>query len=318
MDPMREKLDLLVQAGWKPVRPGEKRTTPPPPVNILEYLPELADQARTTVRLHPRFCPDLPKEVSKIGGDFLWPADEPWPVCWQHQQPYLTVMQLRRDEFPEMPFPEGNDLFQWLWCPYQTSCLRGKFFWRNAREIEVVFQNQPSPTQADVWNLPMPCAFLPERVAEYPPLCMLSKSQRERLRSSNLLNLLKREPWAEFGIDDPVDLYQLVLSVCPATKIGGYPQFWSGPSIERQNSPSTYLLTIAGEEFGTLDWTRWAAEEDCRYWKQGVDAPDFNESKLAVWAGQFGNPIDLFAGRIDLWVDASGPVWRVEEDPSFG
>ena len=34
-----------------------------------------------------------------------------------HNTPYAPLMQLRRDDFPELPWPAGKDLFQLLWCP---------------------------------------------------------------------------------------------------------------------------------------------------------------------------------------------------------
>ena len=32
-------------------------------------------------------------------------------------RPYVLVLQLRRDDMPELGFPDGADLFQLLWCP---------------------------------------------------------------------------------------------------------------------------------------------------------------------------------------------------------
>jgi len=34
-----------------------------------------------------------------------------------HNVPYLPVLQLRRSEYPCLPFPGDTDLFQLLWCP---------------------------------------------------------------------------------------------------------------------------------------------------------------------------------------------------------
>lgn len=56
------------------------RTTPPRPVDILERFPELAAQARRTVRLHPRVGEPGVKD-SSVGGPLWWPVDEPWPIC---------------------------------------------------------------------------------------------------------------------------------------------------------------------------------------------------------------------------------------------
>ncbi|MFE2303240.1 hypothetical protein ACFXAW_34165 [Streptomyces sp. NPDC059445] len=62
------------------------RTTPPRPLDVTAPFPELAPLARSAVRLHPR--PGAPTVAdSSIGGPLLWPADEPWPTCADHDAP---------------------------------------------------------------------------------------------------------------------------------------------------------------------------------------------------------------------------------------
>src|SRR5713101_5323362 len=99
------------------VKPGDRRTTPPPAYDVRRLFPELAERSRTTIRLHPRYGDEPPEDASKLGGTFLWPGDEPWPVCPAHKIPLVTVLQLRADDFPEIAFPPGANLFQILWCP---------------------------------------------------------------------------------------------------------------------------------------------------------------------------------------------------------
>lgn len=56
------------------------RTTPPRPLDVEVFFPELAAYRGTTTRLHPR--PGSPQiTASSVGGPMLWPADEPWPLC---------------------------------------------------------------------------------------------------------------------------------------------------------------------------------------------------------------------------------------------
>ncbi|TQL75627.1 hypothetical protein FB566_1136 [Stackebrandtia endophytica] len=55
-------------------------TTPPRPHDLVSLFPELAEYARSAVRLHPRWG-DPGIEQSSIGGPVRWPADEPWPTC---------------------------------------------------------------------------------------------------------------------------------------------------------------------------------------------------------------------------------------------
>jgi hypothetical protein len=56
------------------------RTTPARPVDIEALFPQLSAYRAIGTRLHPR--PGTPSaKQSSVGGPFLWPADEPWPVC---------------------------------------------------------------------------------------------------------------------------------------------------------------------------------------------------------------------------------------------
>lgn len=63
------------------------RTTPPRPLDVTAQFPELAPLARTAVRLHPRAGSPTAAD-SSVGGPLLWPADEPWPVCPDHGEPW--------------------------------------------------------------------------------------------------------------------------------------------------------------------------------------------------------------------------------------
>ncbi|GAA3063396.1 hypothetical protein GCM10017562_31090 [Streptomyces roseofulvus] len=74
------------------------RTTPPRPVDAEALFPELAAYRGRTTRLHPR--PGTPTVgESSVGGPFLWPADEPWPVCVEpHRRRYGDRTQDVRTE----------------------------------------------------------------------------------------------------------------------------------------------------------------------------------------------------------------------------
>src|SRR5262249_40441848 len=130
------------------------RTTPDPSIDIREVFPELASQAKTTIRLHPRrLAVDelLPLDASKMGGEFFWPSDEPWGVCPTHHLPWVGILQLRKADFPEVAFMPGTDLLQVLWCPQWG---HGKFpdpdpvpvvFWRDSARIRRTLDDNPSP-----------------------------------------------------------------------------------------------------------------------------------------------------------------------------
>src|SRR5262249_44062091 len=163
------------------VRPGDRRTTSPPAYRVSEVFPELAELSATAVRLHPRYGDEPPVDDSKLGGTFLWPADEPWPICPTHKIPFVTVLQLRADDFLEMPFPPKADLFQVLWCPREHSdvpeCRKmpcpmywadPRFYWRSTRDLGSPRLENLPPREAYYEYVPFPCRLLPERVIEYP------------------------------------------------------------------------------------------------------------------------------------------------------
>jgi hypothetical protein len=124
------------------MRLGPTRTTPPPIHDPGRQFPELAELRRTTVRLHPRAgTPEL--AGSKLGGDLAWPAGELWPLCREPRVDFdrqradhachVGVLQLCKEDVPELGFPPGKDVFQMTWCPrpHHEPGPRVKVFWRS-------------------------------------------------------------------------------------------------------------------------------------------------------------------------------------------
>lgn len=130
------------------------KTTPAPRVDIGVLLPELATRARMTIRLHPERLAEgesLPLDESKMGGDFLWPSEEPWVVCPVHNLPWVGILQLHKADIPEVPFRPGTDLLQVLWCPqvghgtFPDSDPAPVVIWRNTAEITRSMVKIPRP-----------------------------------------------------------------------------------------------------------------------------------------------------------------------------
>lgn len=114
------------------------------------------------VRLHPRLAVLAPN-ASKIGGMILWPSGEKWPYCAQpsfseaflreyggpelevftarHNCHFEALLQLRKDEYPAIAFPQGTDLMQVLFCPHQHLDVECdvepayRVFWRREAEV---------------------------------------------------------------------------------------------------------------------------------------------------------------------------------------
>ena len=88
-----------------------------PSFNLTGKFPELVP--KVAVILHPRrIAAPISVRSSKIGGHIYWPHAETWPTCSDHDDnPLISVMQLTKSDVPSLPFPQGKNLFQMLWCP---------------------------------------------------------------------------------------------------------------------------------------------------------------------------------------------------------
>jgi hypothetical protein len=274
-----------------------------------------------TVRLHPRYGDEPPLDASKLGGTFLWPAEEPWPICPAHDIPLVTVLQLRAADFPEMPFPPDADLFQVLWCPREhddvPKCLRQpcpmywadpSFFWRNRQEITHPRPDNPPPQDAYYEYVPVACRLLPERVIEYPSVYELPKDLVQRIYQWQGENLDEdgMQAWE----------YERQLSVAPGTKIGGYLEWIQFPWIPACQCGRTmeHLLTIATVEWDGIVDRRWTPKEEQEIlaafpgtrdeWDEGHKA-----IKAALWIPTGLNLGD--AGHMQLFVCRHCGDWPI-------
>lgn len=248
------------------------RTTPPPCRDITKVVPELAKLEQTTVRLHPRRGKVADRGASKLGGDFFWPAAEPWPECKKHAIPYLGVLQLRRADVPELGFPDGADLFQLLWCPRDHPKIHmptHRIFWRSAAEVGEPLKKIPKPilkeedTDRDEGQyVPKPCELHPERVTEYPEFNDLPAALRQKL-----------EKWDLSGVADMAELlaecdelncapgewlYRTELSTAPGTKVGGHVEWiqegGDPPKCARGHRMEHFLTLATMEPLGSARW----------------------------------------------------------------
>lgn len=140
-------------AGGAPM-PGD---TPELPAKDLRTLiPEYASLARETTLLNPE-PGDPGVRESSLGGELLWPADEPWPYCAQeghwtcgsdpcnHTEivpgavPMVPILQLFARDVPGLEFPESKDLLQLVWCALiheqDPGPVMPQLYWRNEAEV---------------------------------------------------------------------------------------------------------------------------------------------------------------------------------------
>ncbi|WP_329570999.1 DUF1963 domain-containing protein [Kitasatospora sp. NBC_01266] len=242
------------------------RHTPPRPVDVEQLFPELVPLRRTTTRLHPRTGTPGVHE-SSVGGPLNWPAAEPWPHCVQrHYGPgdeqappggsaLVPVVQLYRQDAPEVPFPDRTDLLQVLWCPFEhEECEpRPQVFWRSAADVAAVIDPPPVPAGARPHYVPRPCTVHPEPFTEYPnndlPLDLVHalEDRFDRLEARTGLSY-----WGE-------------LSTAEGIKLGGYPgwtQEPDWPDCPTCGDPMAHLLTVASWEYSGGAWRAWLPLED--------------------------------------------------------
>lgn len=227
-----------------------KRTTTPRPVEVAKMFPDLDLRTRLRVahRLHPRWSDEPAAHESKMGGRFLWPESEPWPVCEKFAIPLVPVLQIRMEDTPPtVKFKTGTDLLQVLWSPrdHDKQGPKPQLFWRKAAGLKPV--EYPSTEFAQMDYVPVTCRLFPEAVTELPDWATI--------RVTPLGDKVKA--WKPDGGGDPVVKYQAQLSAAPGTKIGGFP-FWKGeakpPACGTCNRGMDYLLTIDSDEHGDASW----------------------------------------------------------------
>jgi len=158
------------------------------------------------------------------------PVTVPGSVTWHEyellREPVrlVPVLQLHRGETSAVPFPDGTDLLQLLWCPssheHHGPAARG--FWRNAASVTDPLPVMPEPNhvQRDGF-VPRPCLVHPEDVVEYPPTCLAPRHDEHYTRFGMMPAELEDAVrlWSE---GQPEDADYDILSQAPGWKAGGW------------------------------------------------------------------------------------------------
>jgi hypothetical protein len=288
--------------------------------------------------LHPRRGEEPKIDESKLGGSFLWPKEEPWPICDQdeialsddydwatpldlslghshtniwspshrkHNDTYVGVLQLTSDDFPEIAFPGQADLLQVLWCPRDHAYVGSplcKIFWRKRGDILGAVKQPISPKNPDEDLIPNPCCLHPEPVIEYPHITELSDQERKKL-----------EAWENEG----EYIYQFLLSVAPGFKVGGYPRWIQDPEVPtcQCGRRTEHLLTIASSEFDPATAPRWCPLEDREVWEasQLTNYHDDKKTHEAAALAQVASGLTIGdCGSVYLFICRECEGWPVK------
>ncbi|MEV4434857.1 hypothetical protein [Streptomyces sp. NPDC049585] len=166
--------------------------------------------------------------------------------------PLIPVAQLYARDVPDLFCPEGTDLLQVLWCPFDHGDAyvpAVHLRWRRAADVEAVLTEPPRPeVVGSQYYVPAPCVLHPEQVVEYPAGDDLPEGLCERIHA-----------WEDQGEGRH---YQYDLSVAPGWKAGGWAAWWTFtdpwpfPLSCPCGAPVEPLLTLDGAEWdgGSGSW----------------------------------------------------------------
>ncbi|WP_411079292.1 hypothetical protein [Streptomyces sp. cmx-18-6] len=100
--------------------------------------------------------------------------------------PLLAVAQLYTRDVPDLVGPEGKDLLQVLWCPFESHgpgrTIDVVLRWRRAADVGAVLVPQPEPPVAGREEcVPTTCVLHPEQVVEHEYVGLLDEGLQEEI-----------------------------------------------------------------------------------------------------------------------------------------
>ncbi|MFJ6579387.1 hypothetical protein ACIQMY_25910 [Streptomyces sp. NPDC091368] len=125
--------------------------------------------------------------------------------------PLLAVAQLRTQDVPDLAGPEGHDLLQVFWCPFEVHgperTIAVELRWRRSADVGAVLDPQPEPPVAGREEcVPTSCVVHPERVVEHDYLGLLPEELQEEIAE-----------WEEELLDGEDDTDETDDSAAPAS-----------------------------------------------------------------------------------------------------
>lgn len=253
--------------------------------NPVGISPMTLDRARDLVRMEKMMRLDpkidairaqqqiglgLPKLTAAEEAEARHRYDEALAQFEQLKQPhndfYQPLLQLRRDDFPELPWPSDKDLLHVLWCPhlhlwgnhgpsvgFSQQTPGHRIVWRAEASIKGELAPLPAPPRNGV--VLAEHRFTPEDIVEYP--------QSFELGVDYIAAMPQLQGWFDSvrrsRPDDPPArfLYDEEIAVAPDTKLLGYALWIQEPDIPRCTCgrAMSLLATIAGEN--RPDLTMW-------------------------------------------------------------
>ncbi|MER7770007.1 DUF1963 domain-containing protein [Kitasatospora sp. NPDC096140] len=151
----------------------------------------------------------------------------------------VPLAHIRAEDAPHLPWPEGTDRLQVLWCPNDHDDIQGQRFyygpnvelhWQRAADLSPV--TPPAPRRSDEYYLPTPCALRPEQVLDLPDQDELPGELHDAAE--------------EFAQRHELE-YHRALSCADGWKLGGWPSWHSTDLIPIDcgcGARMVHLLTV--------------------------------------------------------------------------
>ncbi|MGI5240061.1 hypothetical protein [Dactylosporangium sp. CA-139066] len=165
-------------------------------------------------------------------------------------QPLIPVAQLRASDVPDLPRPDGADLLQVLWCPFDHEDTAWGpaplLVWRREADVTGPLAVAPPVEPGEEYYVPAACRVRPQQVVEYPYPDELPPALRDRIQA-----------WSREDEHGYTDEYMV-----PGWKVGGYAT-WNVTDLlptpcPACGGPTRLLLTADSCEYDGSDETgRW-------------------------------------------------------------
>ncbi|MEV6259338.1 hypothetical protein AB0M42_01005 [Streptomyces sp. NPDC051784] len=214
--------------------------------------------------------------------------------------PLISLLQLYRRDVPGLAEgPDGCDLLQLLWCPFEAHGptrhgLSLHVRWRRSDQVTQPRADAPQPSLVGFQgSVAEPCVLHPEQVVTYPYIGSLPSRLSKRIESWEAA----QERMAEkHGLQDELVTYHHDLSIPQGCRVGGYPSWHTTDphpmGCEACAAPMTLLLTVDSSEWDGAHGSWMPTEE----WSVPGRLRDRCPTKLTV--GRDG-VLNLFACPVD-------------------
>ncbi|MCX4822752.1 hypothetical protein OG883_23190 [Streptomyces sp. NBC_01142] len=191
-------------------------------------------------------------------------------ACETDPLPMIGLAQLYRRDIPDLPAgPDGCDLLQVFWCPFNAHGdsrygLGLQLRWRRSREVAEVLASPPKP---QVIGSPRyvaePCVLHPEQVVTYPFAGLLPEDLCARIDAwEEALEEEAEQARGQSAAEPPAHQYdyQNDLSIPPGWRAGGFAS-WHATDPSPMDCPACMtpmelLLTLDSSEWdgGSGSW----------------------------------------------------------------